>query len=187
MSDIFCGVGPVPKGKRRGTMKECVEQGQIRYYGIKKVDQRLLENALKEKKIKSTGADKLITNIQNMTIKAVTLGGKIKKLNNLIKGEKDTKKKKELEKELEKTESAFKKLKADIAKAEKQKNKPSVEPSAKPSAKPSSKPSAKPSSKTSTKTSTKTSSKTSSKPSSKTSSKTSAKKGSKQNRMKKNT
>jgi hypothetical protein len=183
MSDIFCGVGPVPKGKRRGTMKECVEQGQIRYYGIKKVDQRLLENALKEKKIKSTGADKLITNIQNMTIKAVTLGGKIKKLNNLIKGEKDAKKKKELEKELEKTESEFKKIKADIAKAEKQKNKPSVEPTSKTS----SKTSTKPTSKTTSKTSTKPSSKTSTKPTSKTSTKPSAKKGSKQNRMKKNT
>jgi hypothetical protein len=36
MSDIYCSIGKVPSGKRLGSMKECAELGQIRYYGIKK-------------------------------------------------------------------------------------------------------------------------------------------------------
>ena len=41
MSKIYCGIGKVPKGSKRGSMKECVESGQIRYYGIKKIDPKL--------------------------------------------------------------------------------------------------------------------------------------------------
>ena len=42
MSDIFCGIGKMPKKSRRGTMRECAEKGQIRYYGIKKIDAKTL-------------------------------------------------------------------------------------------------------------------------------------------------
>jgi len=42
MSNIFCGIGKIPKKSRRGTMRECAEKGQIRYYGIKKVDAKTL-------------------------------------------------------------------------------------------------------------------------------------------------
>lgn len=43
MSKVYCGIGTVPKGYRRGTMKECAESGQIRYYGLKKVDPKMIE------------------------------------------------------------------------------------------------------------------------------------------------
>ena len=42
MSDIFCGIGKIPKKSRRGTMRECAEKGQVRYYGIKKIDAKTL-------------------------------------------------------------------------------------------------------------------------------------------------
>jgi hypothetical protein len=45
MSNIFCGIGKMPKKSRRGTMQECAEKGQVRYYGIKKVDKKALEFA----------------------------------------------------------------------------------------------------------------------------------------------
>ena len=32
----FCGAGKVPKNKKRGTVVECANTGQIRYYGGQK-------------------------------------------------------------------------------------------------------------------------------------------------------
>jgi len=42
MSKIYCGIDDIPKGYRRGTMKECADKGQVRYYGIKQIDSRLV-------------------------------------------------------------------------------------------------------------------------------------------------
>jgi len=50
MSKPYCGVGKVPKGQKRGSMKECAMSGQIRYYGLKKVDPKIVEYAKKAKK-----------------------------------------------------------------------------------------------------------------------------------------
>lgn len=41
----YCGVGKVPKGAVRGSAKQCAEQGQVRYWGIKKIDPRTLAAA----------------------------------------------------------------------------------------------------------------------------------------------
>ena len=43
MTNIYCGIGKIQKGHRRGNMRECAEKGQIRYYGIKKIDTKTLE------------------------------------------------------------------------------------------------------------------------------------------------
>lgn len=51
MSEPYCGIGDVPKGSKRGSMKECVEMGQVRYYGIKMIDSKLLEASKKSKNI----------------------------------------------------------------------------------------------------------------------------------------
>jgi len=34
----YCGMDAPPSGKRRGTLKECAERKQIRYYGVEKID-----------------------------------------------------------------------------------------------------------------------------------------------------
>ncbi len=62
MTDIYCGIGKVPKKQRRGTPEECVEKGQIRYYGLKQIDQRLIDNAKNKAKIPVT-RDKLVIEI----------------------------------------------------------------------------------------------------------------------------
>lgn len=54
MSNIYCGVDKVPNGKKRGTMKECAELGQIRYYGQKKIDPRTLAAAKSKKSVPET-------------------------------------------------------------------------------------------------------------------------------------
>lgn len=51
MSKIYCGINKIPKGHKRGNMKECAEKGQIRYYGIKKVDQKMVELAQSTKRL----------------------------------------------------------------------------------------------------------------------------------------
>lgn len=47
MSKIFCGITEVPKGQKRGSQEECFNKGQIRYYGVKKID----KSFLKEQKV----------------------------------------------------------------------------------------------------------------------------------------
>ena len=39
---MYCGVGRIPKGKRRGTIEECIKANQIRYYGLQPIDIKLL-------------------------------------------------------------------------------------------------------------------------------------------------
>ena len=42
---IFCGITqPIPKGYKLGSMKECLENKQVRYYGLKKIDNKLAES-----------------------------------------------------------------------------------------------------------------------------------------------
>lgn len=51
MSKAYCGAADkIPKGKHRGTMRECVETGQIRFFGVKKIDSRTLKGKNVEKK-----------------------------------------------------------------------------------------------------------------------------------------
>lgn len=50
MSDMYCGAGPVPKGKIRGTPEYCVENKQVRYYGIVALPPHLAEKAMQSGK-----------------------------------------------------------------------------------------------------------------------------------------
>ena len=105
MSDkIFCGAGKVPKGQTRGTMKQCVDKNQIRYWGVKKVDPKLLESRGKKK---SKGS-KLTRD--KVAIKMVGLKGKVTKLTKQLAEEKDKKKQDQIKKELEKAKKEFKEV-----------------------------------------------------------------------------
>jgi len=88
MSDIYCGVRDVPKKKKRGSMKQCVEKGQISYYGVKKVDSKLLEKHLNSKKEKKDATKVLM----KMAEQKGTLTAKLSKLKKAIDAEKDKKK-----------------------------------------------------------------------------------------------
>ena len=48
---IYCKIGPVPKNHRLGSMQECLDMNQVRLYGIKKIDPKILEAHLKDKKM----------------------------------------------------------------------------------------------------------------------------------------
>ena len=88
--EIYCGVDNPPKGSKRGSMKECAEKGQIRYYGLKKIDSRILEYTKNKTKNKHSKED--------LMIKLASLRGKRKGINNKLIGLKDKDKKEELEK-----------------------------------------------------------------------------------------
>ena len=92
--EVYCGIRKIPKGKKLGSMKECAELNKISYWGIKKVDPKLLESVQK-------GAEKKDTS-DKMKIKIVGLRAKAMALQKDIQGTKDTKEKEKLKKELEK-------------------------------------------------------------------------------------
>ena len=43
--NMYCGIGPVPKGKVRATPEYCVQTNQVRYYGLELIDKDLLKTA----------------------------------------------------------------------------------------------------------------------------------------------
>lgn len=40
---MYCGRGPVPRGKVRGTAEYCLRNNQVRYYGLVAIDKKLLD------------------------------------------------------------------------------------------------------------------------------------------------
>ena len=47
----YCGIKTqLPKNKRRGTMDECYTKGEVRYYGLNKIDSKIIENKKKKDK-----------------------------------------------------------------------------------------------------------------------------------------
>ena len=51
----YCGItSPIPKSKRLGSMEECLNLNKVNYYGIKKIDSRLLNAKQKEQDQKTT-------------------------------------------------------------------------------------------------------------------------------------
>jgi len=121
--ESFCGVGNVPEGMKRGTAKECIDKGQVRYYGVEKFDKKLLGVA---------NIDKLKTEIRNLGITVFGLEKRFKKekevfdkVKEKLKGNKSKEalkekemRKKAVKKTIKQHENAKKKLKekkADLA------------------------------------------------------------------------
>lgn len=88
---VFCGITqPIPKGYKLGSMKECLEMKQVRYYGLKKIDSKLAEsiNEKKDSKIE-------------LSSKIAGLKGKFFKLKKEIDASKNISSKKKLIEEFE--------------------------------------------------------------------------------------
>jgi hypothetical protein len=114
MSKIFCGAGPIPKGYRKGTMRECIEKNQIRLFGLNKVDNKLFEKTkegLKEKTVIPETREKLL-------LEMVTLRGLIKRHKGIAETSKDKEKRIESQKILEKSEQKLKKILPKLKKLE---------------------------------------------------------------------
>jgi hypothetical protein len=92
-SKIYCGIGEVPKGMKKGTMKECMELGQVRLYGLYKIDSKIVS-----KKSKPSAKEKKMTKNE---VKALVFKfkGRITRIEEEIKNAKP-KEKTQLEKDL---------------------------------------------------------------------------------------
>ena len=100
MSKPYCGIKDVPKGSHRGSMKECLERDQVRYYGVKTIDSKLLASSGKIKG-DPTSTDKV-------KIKIVGLRGResrIEKEMNSKSAKKDPTKMNELKKQMKDTQN----------------------------------------------------------------------------------
>ena len=112
VDNIFCGAGKVPSGKKRGTMKECVEKNQFRYWGVKTIDARLLDQTKAKKTMPSTR--------YKLMEKMIGIDGKIKQYNLKIKHMKNPKKSEvqEVEDQIDKLKEERAKFKIQLAKVE---------------------------------------------------------------------
>lgn len=88
---VFCGITqPIPKGHKLGSMKECLEMKQVRYYGIKKIDSKLVESVNEKKDSKI-----------DLSSKIAGLKGKFFKLKKNIDASNNASEKKKLIEEFE--------------------------------------------------------------------------------------
>lgn len=108
----YCSIGKVPKGQKLGSMKECLDKNQVRYWGVKKIDPKLLELGKKKKDS--------IESLEKLYIKLVTLRGRIKGINKKLADEKDKKEKDKLNKELLDTKNELTKTSVKVKKLESQ-------------------------------------------------------------------
>lgn len=70
---LYCGIAePIPKGFRLGSMQECFDAGKVMYYGVKKVDNKILNS----KKMK----DKALMDINTLSLKVSGLMGSLNKI-----------------------------------------------------------------------------------------------------------
>ena len=68
----YCGIKAVPKGKNRGSMKQCAESNQVRLYGLHKIDPKLL--------IKDKTPKKPLMTMSKAFAKSSAISGKISRL-----------------------------------------------------------------------------------------------------------
>ena len=98
-SDIYCGSKKVPKNKRVGSMKECAEKGQVSYWGLKKIDTKVLEEAQGQKKV----------SLDKARMNKIKLDTRLKKLTKDLDASKDKEKKQSIKKDIEKTKKDLEK------------------------------------------------------------------------------
>lgn len=88
---VFCGItDPIPKGYRLGSMKECLEKNQVRYYGLKKIDNKLIEASNKKPETEA-----------ELQVKAAGFRGKLTKLKRDLDKTDDDAEKKRIKEEYE--------------------------------------------------------------------------------------
>lgn len=98
MSDIYCGIKKVPKGKRLGTMQECTDLKKVNYWGLYKIDPSIIQYAIDGKKSESQINMEMKKRISEIKIKIQSLHGKVSNIKNQIKKESDKSKRAELRK-----------------------------------------------------------------------------------------
>jgi hypothetical protein len=105
---ITCSIQPLKPGERHGTMQECADRKQIRYYGIKKVDKIIIDKMLnKQKPIKEKYSyEEALGKYYGLKTRATHLNKSLE----IAKHKNDTKEIRTLKKELEQNKKEFEKI-----------------------------------------------------------------------------
>ena len=61
----YCGINKIPKGQYRGSMTECAEKNQVKFYGLNKVDSKTVD-AIKKKTASQGKLDRLKMDVLNL-------------------------------------------------------------------------------------------------------------------------
>ena len=77
----YCGIGEVPKNQTRGSMLECAEKKQVKFWGINTVDKKTLQKALLNTTSKAY-LNKLKTVVLNLKYDILAMKKKYNKLSN---------------------------------------------------------------------------------------------------------
>lgn len=119
MSNVYCGIGEVPKGKRLGSMKECAEKKQVRYYGLKKIDPLVIADTAKQSKQKKADSSKR----DKLLIKYTDLKAKLKKMTDTLKNSKEEAKKEKALKDIDKIKPQIQKIVTELKEIDDQRDK----------------------------------------------------------------
>lgn len=99
---IYCGWNEnIPKGQRRGTMKECLDSKQVRFWGINKIDRNLLKTA---------SQPDLDKQIEKVRLQASAIQGKANNIMKKYKRERDDNEKEKLKQEYNKYVAEYNQL-----------------------------------------------------------------------------
>lgn len=94
--EVYCGINEPKSKQRRGSMRECAERGQIRYFGLKKIDDRAMKTyGLRTEKGKQKHMDDTLKKLGSYR-------GKRYRLRADLPYEKDRNKKAEMKEEIKK-------------------------------------------------------------------------------------
>jgi hypothetical protein len=91
--NTYCGIKEVPKNKKLGSMLECAEKGQVYYWGLKKIDNRILQNIKKPKEI----------TLDKARMNKIKFDTRLKRLTNELEYVKDKEKKSIIKKQIKET------------------------------------------------------------------------------------
>ena len=92
-SKIYCGIGDVPKKKKRGSAEQCIEKNQIRYWGVKKISKSLIKDKAFVALVSKKKLDDMQLKVKAKEIEIKTLFKKYKAMPETNKKEKKEKKK----------------------------------------------------------------------------------------------
>lgn len=70
--DFYCGIRPDRLKRRMGSMQECLEADEVKYYGLKKIDEKMATNAIVTKNVKKS-AQKIMNKIVGLKARAKTI------------------------------------------------------------------------------------------------------------------
>ena len=82
--NIHCGITKLPKNKKLGTMKQCLEKNQVRLFGLNKIDPLLISNQQEKKRKANKEKDERM----KLLLRVASIKGEIKFKNGAIEANK---------------------------------------------------------------------------------------------------